>query len=99
MADVLSSNTELIVRSRIAYDTTQEFITYLRHINNRYLSYPNNNIYANGLREYIINEMITYKVNDDGYSAYIFHKAVSESGCKFLINALKEVDSCVRDAM
>lgn len=97
--DPESSIDEQIKSSRLASDKTQEFITYLRQVNDRYLSYPNGNIYANGLREYIINEMYSYEQWDDGFSSFVFHKAVSESGCQFVINALKEVDNRVRTAM
>lgn len=99
ICDPESSVDEQIKSSRLAHDKTQEFITYLRQVNDRYLSYPNGNIYANGLREYIINEMYSYEQGDDGLSSSVFHKAVSESGCRFLINALKEVDNRVRTAM
>lgn len=90
---------ESIKASVVAYEKTQEFIDYLRQVNDRYLSYPNDNIYANGLCEYIINEMYSYKTEDDGFSAYVFRKAVTESGCRFLIDALNDVDRRIRTAM
>lgn len=95
------SDVEHAEAANAAHEKTQEFIDYLRQINDRYLSYPNDNIYANGLREYIINEMYSYETNnyDHGLSAAVFSRAVTESGCGFLIDALKDVDRRIKTAM